>query len=194
MVGVIGVLVRRNIIIIFMSIELILNAVNINLVPWPTMWAICRARCLRCHHAVAAAEAAVGLGILLAFIATKKQSRRRNDDHAVVMRRDVTKQIAAGKGRQTFMDLICHPDTSRHRAALNGLIGIRAFSKRTAGLVACSTMGGGAAPLGERVRPGCSAGGRRPLSSGHYRTLDPTDSAADGRRNGLVRGAVGVHA
>src|SRR5436190_616763 len=32
MVGVIGVMVRRNIIIIFMSIELILNAVNINLV------------------------------------------------------------------------------------------------------------------------------------------------------------------
>ena len=32
MIGVIGVLTRRNIIIIFMSIELILNAVNINLV------------------------------------------------------------------------------------------------------------------------------------------------------------------
>ena len=32
MIGVIGVLVRRNVIIIFMSIELILNAVNINLI------------------------------------------------------------------------------------------------------------------------------------------------------------------
>ena len=31
-IGVVGVMVRRNIIIIFMSIELILNAVNINLV------------------------------------------------------------------------------------------------------------------------------------------------------------------
>jgi len=31
-IGVIGVLVRRNIIIIFMAIELMLNAVNINLV------------------------------------------------------------------------------------------------------------------------------------------------------------------
>ena len=31
-IGVIGVLVRRNIIIIFMSIELMLNAVKINLV------------------------------------------------------------------------------------------------------------------------------------------------------------------
>jgi NADH-quinone oxidoreductase subunit K len=32
MIGVVGVLTRRNIIIIFMSIELILNAVNINLI------------------------------------------------------------------------------------------------------------------------------------------------------------------
>ena len=34
MIGVIGVLVRRNIIIIFMSIELMLNAVNINLIAY----------------------------------------------------------------------------------------------------------------------------------------------------------------
>ena len=34
MIGVVGVLMRRNIIIIFMSIELILNAVNINLVAY----------------------------------------------------------------------------------------------------------------------------------------------------------------
>jgi len=33
-IGVIGVMTRRNIIIIFMSIELILNAVNINLVAY----------------------------------------------------------------------------------------------------------------------------------------------------------------
>ena len=33
-IGVVGVMVRRNIIIIFMSIELILNAVNINLVAY----------------------------------------------------------------------------------------------------------------------------------------------------------------
>ena len=32
MIGAIGVMVRRNIIIIFMSIELMLNAVNINLI------------------------------------------------------------------------------------------------------------------------------------------------------------------
>src|SRR3979490_1546644 len=72
-IGVIGVMIRRNIIIIFMSIELILNAVNINLVAFSS----------QLHHvvgqvfaffvvAVAAAEAAVGLGIILAFYRNKE--------------------------------------------------------------------------------------------------------------------------
>ena len=48
MIGVIGVMVRRNIIIIFMSIELILNAVNINLVAFSSAAAERRsARCSR---------------------------------------------------------------------------------------------------------------------------------------------------
>ena len=67
-IGVTGVLVRRNIVVILMSIELILNAVNINLVAFS-----------RGHHhvtgqvfalfvmAVAVAEAAVALGILIAL-------------------------------------------------------------------------------------------------------------------------------
>ncbi len=72
-IGVIGVLVRRNVIIIFMAIELMLNAVNINLVA--------HARYLEnligqvfvvFVIAVAAAEAAVGLGILLAFFRNKE--------------------------------------------------------------------------------------------------------------------------
>ena len=72
-VGVAGVLSRRNIIIIFMSIELILNAVNINLVAFSMQ--------LQNHIgqvfaifviAVAAAEAAVGLGIILAFYRNKE--------------------------------------------------------------------------------------------------------------------------
>ncbi len=72
-IGVIGVLVRRNVIIIFMAIELMLNAVNINLVA--------NARYLEnligqifvvFVIAVAAAEAAVGLGILLAFFRNKE--------------------------------------------------------------------------------------------------------------------------
>ncbi len=72
-IGMIGVLVRRNIIVIFMSIELMLNAVNINLVAYSNqlqnavgqvfaIFVIC----------VAAAEAAVGLGIILAFYRNKE--------------------------------------------------------------------------------------------------------------------------
>ncbi len=72
-IGMIGVLVRRNIIVIFMSVELMLNAVNINLIAYSNqlrnvagqvfaIFVIC----------VAAAEAAVGLGIILAFYRNKE--------------------------------------------------------------------------------------------------------------------------
>ena len=73
MVGVIGVLVRRNIIIIFMSIELILNAVNINLVALAHQFGNLSGQVVVVFIiAVAAAEAAVGLGILLAFYRNKE--------------------------------------------------------------------------------------------------------------------------
>jgi NADH-quinone oxidoreductase subunit K len=70
--GVIGVLTRRNVVIILMSIELILNAVNLNLVAFSRLWGL--------HGQVfsifvitdAAAEAAVGLGILIAFFRNKE--------------------------------------------------------------------------------------------------------------------------
>ena len=83
LLGVIGVLTRRNVIIVLMSIELILNAVNLNLVALSHYWqgkpgpfggptAL--------HGQVfaifvitdAAAEAAVGLGILIAFFRNKE--------------------------------------------------------------------------------------------------------------------------
>jgi NADH-quinone oxidoreductase subunit K len=38
LIGTVGVLTRRNIVIILMSIELILNAVNINLVAFSHAW------------------------------------------------------------------------------------------------------------------------------------------------------------
>jgi len=38
--GVIGVLTRRNVVIVLMSIELILNAVNLNLVAFSRMWGL----------------------------------------------------------------------------------------------------------------------------------------------------------
>jgi NADH-quinone oxidoreductase subunit K len=73
MIGVIGVMVRRNIIIIFMSIELILNAVNINLVALSAQLQNQIGQVFAIFViAVAAAEAAVGLGIILAFYRNKE--------------------------------------------------------------------------------------------------------------------------
>ena len=72
-IGVIGVMVRRNIIIIFMSIELILNAVNINLIALSAQLRNLNGQVFAIFViAVAAAEAAVGLGIILAFYRNKE--------------------------------------------------------------------------------------------------------------------------
>lgn len=65
-IGVMGVLFRRNAIIIFMCIELMLNAVNILLVAFSTMHADPGGQVMVFFiMAVAAAEVAVGLAILV---------------------------------------------------------------------------------------------------------------------------------
>ena len=72
-VGVIGVMVRRNIIIVLMSIELMLNAVNITLVAFGHLHGTPMGEIFALFViAVAAAEAAVGLGIILAFYRNKQ--------------------------------------------------------------------------------------------------------------------------
>jgi NADH-quinone oxidoreductase subunit K len=66
--GVIGVMIRRNVIIVLMSIELMLNAVNINLVAFAYQAQNVLGQVFAIFViAVAAAEAAVGLGIVLAY-------------------------------------------------------------------------------------------------------------------------------
>ena len=73
MIGVFGVLTRRNIIVIFLSIELILNAVNINLVAFAEQWGNSSGQVFAIFViAVAVAEAAVGLGIIVAFYRNKE--------------------------------------------------------------------------------------------------------------------------
>jgi NADH-quinone oxidoreductase subunit K len=73
MIGVFGVLTRRNIIVIFMSIELILNAVNINLMAFSQQWGNSAGQVFAVFViAVAVAEAAVGLGIIVAFYRNKE--------------------------------------------------------------------------------------------------------------------------
>jgi NADH-quinone oxidoreductase subunit K len=72
-VGVVGVLTRRNVIIMLMSIELILNAVNINLVAFSRLYGTVDGHVFAIFViADAAAEAAVGLGIILAFFRNRK--------------------------------------------------------------------------------------------------------------------------
>ncbi len=72
-IGVIGVLTRRNVIVILMSIELILNAVNINLVAFSRHWASISGQLFALFVITdAAAEAAVGLGIIIAFFKNRE--------------------------------------------------------------------------------------------------------------------------
>jgi NADH-quinone oxidoreductase subunit K len=67
-IGVLGVMLRRNIIIIFMSIELMLNAVNINLAAFSEQWQNTVGQVFAIFViTVAAAEAAVGLAILVTY-------------------------------------------------------------------------------------------------------------------------------
>ena len=73
LIGTIGVLTRRNIVIILMSIELILNAVNINLIAFSHYWQHVNGQIFAIFVITdAAAEAAVGLGILIAFFRNKE--------------------------------------------------------------------------------------------------------------------------
>ena len=67
-VGVVGVLTRRNVIIMLMSIELILNAVNINLVAFSRLYGSVDGQVFAIFViADAAAEAAVGLGLVISI-------------------------------------------------------------------------------------------------------------------------------
>jgi NADH-quinone oxidoreductase subunit K len=71
-IGVFGFLARRNIIIMFMSIELMLNAVNINLIALSHYLQDMRGQILAFFViAVAAAEAAIGLAIVIALFRNK---------------------------------------------------------------------------------------------------------------------------
>lgn len=65
-IGVVGVLIRRNAIIIFMSIELMLNAVNLLLIAFSSYRADSSGQVFVFFiMAVAAAEVAVGLAIIV---------------------------------------------------------------------------------------------------------------------------------
>lgn len=73
LIGALGVLTRRNIVVILMSIELILNAVNLNLVVFARQHGRIEGQVFAVFViAVAVAEASVGLGILIALFRNKE--------------------------------------------------------------------------------------------------------------------------
>ncbi len=78
-IGVAGVLTRRNIIVIFMSIELILNAANLNFIAFArylqdtgNLNAVAGQVFTIFVIVVAAAEAAIGLGLVIALYRNKE--------------------------------------------------------------------------------------------------------------------------
>ncbi len=71
--GVTGFLIKRNIITIFMSIELMLNAVNLSFVAFAAYWGRLSGQVFVFFvMVVAAAEAAVGLAIIIAVFRTRE--------------------------------------------------------------------------------------------------------------------------
>ncbi len=69
MIGVLGVFTRRNMIVIFMSIELMLNAANLSLVSFSRLWGNIDGQIfVFMVMVVAAVEVAVGLAIIISLV------------------------------------------------------------------------------------------------------------------------------
>lgn len=74
-IGAVGVLVRRNAIVMFMSIELMLNAVNLSLVAFSRMHGSLDGQVLAFFvMVVAACEVVIGLAIIMAIFRTRRSA------------------------------------------------------------------------------------------------------------------------
>ena len=74
-IGVVGVLTRRNAIIIFMCVELMLNAVNLSLVTFSRMHGDLTGQVIAFFTmVVAAAEVVVGLAIIVSVFRTRRSA------------------------------------------------------------------------------------------------------------------------
>ncbi|MGQ0761570.1 MAG: NADH-quinone oxidoreductase subunit NuoK [Acidobacteriota bacterium] len=72
-IGVVGVMLKRNVISMFMCIELMLNAVNLTFVAFSSFFRDVSGQLfVFIVMTVAAAEAAVGLGIIIAIFRTRE--------------------------------------------------------------------------------------------------------------------------
>ncbi len=81
-IGCIGFLLRRNLLVLLMSIEVMLNAVNLTLVAFNRMYPQNHTGQIFALFiiVVAAAEAAIGLAIVLAFFRVRKTVRSDDAD------------------------------------------------------------------------------------------------------------------
>ncbi|MFL7892119.1 MAG: NADH-quinone oxidoreductase subunit NuoK [Anaerolineales bacterium] len=71
-IGALGVLIRRNAIVVFMSVELMLNAANLSFVAFSQLYNTLNGQVLVFFViTVAAAEVAVGLALIVAIFKTK---------------------------------------------------------------------------------------------------------------------------
>ncbi len=71
-IGAAGVLLRRNVLIVLMSLELMLNSVNINLIAFGSEMGDLRGQIIAIFIiAITAAEVAIALGILVALLRNK---------------------------------------------------------------------------------------------------------------------------
>ena len=77
-IGVIGVLTRRNAIIVFMCVELMLNAVNLSFVAFAQAYGVAGQVFVFFVMTVAAAEAAVGLAIIIALFRHRQTVNLQN--------------------------------------------------------------------------------------------------------------------
>jgi NADH-quinone oxidoreductase subunit K len=78
-IGTVGVLLRKNALVIFMSVELQLNAVNLALVAFSRQWGNLTGQVLAFFSmVVAAAEVVVGLAIIVSLY-RKRQSANVDD-------------------------------------------------------------------------------------------------------------------
>src|SRR5450755_4108756 len=73
-IGAVGFLVRRNAIVVFMCVELMLNAVNLSLVTFSNLWGNLDGVIFAFFVMVAAAEVVVGLAIIMSIFRSRRSA------------------------------------------------------------------------------------------------------------------------
>ena len=97
-IGAVGVLVRRNAIVVFMCIELMLNAVNLALVTFSRINGHLDGQVMAFFvMVVAAAEVVVGLAIIMSIFRTRRSASRRRREPAEVLRGSPCHWLLAGR-------------------------------------------------------------------------------------------------